>query len=141
VESVDPAAVRFTPDVVIAIKHQSIGAADAAMRAAGFHRVFPDQLDHFLEEPCDDECRRHLFIRKAVRFVADSPDAEFVEFAGVRVLALDALVREELNSGRTLGKVLVRDLIDVGLVNESWCDRLPPALADRLRELLADPDG
>ena len=35
----------------------------------------------------------------------------------------------------------LRDLIDVGLLDDTWCERLPPELSDRLRRLLEDPDG
>jgi hypothetical protein len=32
-------------------------------------------------------------------------------------------------------------MISIGLVNESWIDRLSPELGARLRELLDDPEG
>lgn len=32
-------------------------------------------------------------------------------------------------------------MIDVELIDVSWCDRLPPELACRLRELLENPEG
>jgi hypothetical protein len=32
-------------------------------------------------------------------------------------------------------------LISIGLVDESWLERLPPQLRLRLTELLNDPDG
>jgi hypothetical protein len=35
----------------------------------------------------------------------------------------------------------LREMLDVNLIDASWRDRLTPPLADRLRELLADPDG
>jgi hypothetical protein len=52
------------------------------------------------------------------------------------VAALDALVRMKLTAFRLKDKVHLLDLMDVGLVDESWCDRLPPELGARLRELL-----
>ena len=58
-----------------------------------------------------------------------------------RVLALGSLVRMKLTSFRRKDQVHVQDMIGVSLIDASWCDRLPPVLADRLRELLADPDG
>ena len=60
---------------------------------------------------------------------------------GYQVLNLDALVRMKLTSFRRKDQVHIQDLMQAKLVDESWCDRLPPVLADRLRELLADPDG
>ncbi len=38
-------------------------------------------------------------------------------------------------------RVHLRDLIEVGLVDEGWLDRLPPLLRNRLEELLANPKG
>jgi|GEM_PF-3984795 len=35
----------------------------------------------------------------------------------------------------------LRDLIDVDLIDESWTKRLPPSLAERLQQLLDNPDG
>jgi hypothetical protein len=32
-------------------------------------------------------------------------------------------------------------MIDVELVDDSWCNRLPPELALRLKELLDNPNG
>ena len=61
--------------------------------------------------------------------------------ADFQVAKLEALVRMKLTSFRRKDQVHVLDMIEVGLIDESWCDRLPHILADRLRELLADPDG
>ena len=58
-----------------------------------------------------------------------------------RVAALDALVRMKLTSFRLKDKVHLLDLADVGLIDETWCDRFPPALGARLRELLEAGDG
>lgn len=33
------------------------------------------------------------------------------------------------------------DMIDIELIDESWCARLPAVLAIRLQELLDDPEG
>lgn len=42
----------------------------------------------------------------------------------------------KLTSFRLKDKVDLLDLLDVGLVDESWCDRFPPELGARLRELV-----
>jgi hypothetical protein len=46
-----------------------------------------------------------------------------------------------LTTFRRVDRVLLRDLIDMGLVDADWLPRLPPELAGRLQELLDDPDG
>jgi len=38
-------------------------------------------------------------------------------------------------------RVHLRDLIDVGLVDESWLEKMPATLRPRLRQLLENPDG
>jgi hypothetical protein len=35
----------------------------------------------------------------------------------------------------------LRDLIDVGLLDATWLERLPGALAQRLQQLLETPEG
>jgi hypothetical protein len=35
----------------------------------------------------------------------------------------------------------VRDLIGVGVVDASWLAKLPPPLAERLKQILDTPDG
>jgi hypothetical protein len=58
-----------------------------------------------------------------------------------RTLTLEALVRMKLTSFRRKDQMHLLDMIDVELIDESWCDRLPPELASRLRELLDNPEG
>ena len=35
----------------------------------------------------------------------------------------------------------IRDLIGVGLVDASWLTKLPPPLAERLKQILDTPEG
>ena len=57
------------------------------------------------------------------------------------MLRLDALVRMKLSSFRDKDRTHLRDLISVGLVDESWPVKLPEELAARLQSLLDTPDG
>lgn len=57
------------------------------------------------------------------------------------VLALEALVRIKLTAFRDKGRTHLRDLIGVGLVDQSWTSNLPAPLATRLQSLLDTPDG
>jgi hypothetical protein len=54
------------------------------------------------------------------------------------VPTLEALVRMELTSFRLEDKVHLMDLLDVGLIDETWCGRLPAGIADRLKGLLEE---
>jgi hypothetical protein len=46
-----------------------------------------------------------------------------------------------LTSFDTEDRVHLLDMIDVELIDESWCERLPPVLSARLKELLGNPNG
>lgn len=56
------------------------------------------------------------------------------------VATLDALVRMKLTSFRLQERVRLLDLLDVGLIDKAWCDRLPPELGARLAEVLETQD-
>jgi hypothetical protein len=47
----------------------------------------------------------------------------------------------KLTSFRDRDRVHLRDLVDVGLVDATWLERLPADLASRLREILESPEG
>ena len=47
----------------------------------------------------------------------------------------------KLTSYRDKDRVHLRDMISIGMIDESWLDRLSPELRLRLEELLNDPDG
>ena len=59
----------------------------------------------------------------------------------IRVINLDALVRIKLTAFRDKDRTHVRDLIGVGLIDQSWTRKLAPPLAARLQSLLDTPDG
>ena len=71
-----------------------------------------------------------------------NPDVEPVERNDqFRTLSLENLVRMKLNSFRRKDQVDILDMIAIGMVDESWLPRHPAPLANRLQELLDDPDG
>ena len=51
---------------------------------------------------------------------------------------LDALVRMKLTSFRLKDKVHLLDLLDVGLIDETWRSRLPAEISTRFEELLIE---
>ena len=59
------------------------------------------------------------------------------EFA---VATLDALVRMKLTSFRLRDQVHLLDLLEVGLIDEGWCERVPEELGERLREVIESRD-
>jgi hypothetical protein len=46
----------------------------------------------------------------------------------------------KLNAFRDKDRVHLRDLLGVGLIDASWLPRLPSPLAERLQELLDNPE-
>lgn len=69
----------------------------------------------------------------------DVTEAENIE--NHRTLKLDALVRMKLNAFCIKDRMHLLDMIDVELIDATWCARLPPELAARLQQLLDDPNG
>src|SRR5205807_250639 len=52
------------------------------------------------------------------------------------VLTLESLVMMKLMSNRDKDRTHLRDMIGVGLIDASWLPKLPPQLAERLKQIL-----
>jgi hypothetical protein len=61
--------------------------------------------------------------------------------AGFRVITLEALVVMKLMSNRRKDQLHVEDMIGVGLIDRDWLAKLPPVLAERLKQILDTPEG
>lgn len=146
IESHFPAGVRNAREVEILIRRDDFERAAGAILSAGFVRTEKANKVVFIEN-CNPRPRCGVWFHialeksrdKAVEPMPDVTSAERLD--GKQVLSLFALVRSALADHRLDYKVDVRDLIDVGLVDQSWCARLPPELAARLQHLLDTPDG
>jgi hypothetical protein len=146
VARVDEAAVRNTQDVDILIRRADLDAATAALAQAGFVRRHVAGIDLFLDGPQAKtrDAVHVVFAGERVRpeYVLPAPDvAEFELATSFRVLSLEALVRMKLTSFCDKDRTHVRDLLEVGLIDATWCQRLPPELAQRLQVLLETPHG
>lgn len=146
VARVDEAAVRNTRDVDILIRRDDLPAAQIALEAAGFVYRRAAGIDVFLDGP-DAKARDGVHVVFAGEKVrehepATNPDVTEVEQAEhFRVLTLEALVRIKLTAFRDKDRMHLRDMIDVRLIDATWVRRLPPALGERLQQLLDDPEG
>jgi hypothetical protein len=146
VSRVDEAAVRNTQDVDIILRRADLPAARTALENAGFIHHHAASIDMFLDGP-DARARdavHIVFASEKVRpdYFTNVPDVfESEDTETFRLVSLDALVRMKLTSFRDKDRVHLRDLIDVGLVDTSWLQRLPPPLQLRLQELLDNPEG
>ncbi len=143
---VDQSAVRFTQDVDLLIRRADLEATKTALEPAGFRYRHTASIDMFLDGP-DAKARdavHVVFAGERVRpeYALPAPDVlESEESEAFRVLRLDALVRMKLTSYRDKDRTHLRDLIGVGLIDESWVASLPRELALRLQSLLDTPDG
>lgn len=146
VSRVDEAAVRNTQDVDIVLRRSDLAAATQALAQAGFFYRHVASMDMFLDGP-DAKARdavHIVFAQEKVRpdYSEAVPDVSESEVtATFRLITLEALVRMKLTSFRDKDRVHLRDLIEVGLVDESWTARVPPLLAPRLQDLLDNPEG
>lgn len=146
VSRVDEAAVRNTQDVDILLRRADLPGAIEAMTRAGFVHRHSAGLEMFLDgsEAKARDAVHIVFAAEKVRpdYSIPAPDvAESEAGAAFHLLSLEALVRMKLTSFRDKDRTHLRDLIEVGLVNKSWTDRLPHELADRLRQILENPEG
>ncbi|MCE7871425.1 hypothetical protein DYH09_13745 [bacterium CPR1] len=141
VAKVDAGAVRNTQDVDLLLDRKDLAQATQALKNAGFSYRHAAGVDMFLDGP---QARARdavhiVFAEEKVRpdYPLPTPALDEVEpFDEFVTLRLDALVRMKLTSYRRKDQVHILDLIGVGLVDETWLERLPSELLPRLRELL-----
>jgi hypothetical protein len=145
VARVDVEAVRNTKDVDILVRREDFERVIQAAQSVGFVYQNVAGVDLFLDGPQGSvrSAVHVVFAREKVRadYLLPAPDVTESE-AGPEftVAALDALVRMKLTSFRLKHKVHLLDLLEVELIDESWCDRFPPELGARLRDLIESRD-
>lgn len=146
VSRVDEAAVRNTQDVDVLLRREDLDRAKSALEGVGFVYRRTAGLDVFLDgaDAMARDAVHIVFANEKVRpheslvnpDVTDSEDGE-----RFRVLSLPAIVQIKLTAFRDKDRVHLRDMIDVGLIDAGWADRLPPELGARLTSLIDDPRG
>lgn len=148
VARVDPAAVRNTQDVDILLRRDDLPAAITAMEVAGFVYRHAASVDMFLDGPQAKarDAVHIIFANEKVRpeYVepaADVTEAEASEDVKCWHLALDALVRMKLTSFKAEDRMHLLDLLEVGLINSTWPVKFRPELAERLQQILDNPEG
>ena len=146
VSRIDEAAVRNTADVDLLLRRSDYHRASAALESAGFIPRHVRGIDMFLDGP-DSKVRDAVHILYAGEKVrsdslAASPDVSEVEpDPKYRLVSLEGLVRMKLTSFLIKDRMDLRDMLEVGLIDESWCGRLPPELSARLQQILDTPEG
>ncbi|HMF17458.1 MAG TPA: hypothetical protein VKE98_09645 [Gemmataceae bacterium] len=146
VSRVDEAAVRNTQDVDFLLRRADLERAKTALAKAGFVYRHVSGIDLFLDgaKAKARDAVHVVFAGEKVRpeYALPAPDVSESERPGeFQVLNLEALVRMKLTSFRLKDQVHLMDMLDVGLVDGTWCQRLPPELAGRLQNLIDNPNG
>ena len=146
VSRIDPAAARNTADVDIMISRDEFEQVKTALEKVGFVHRHAADIDMFLDGPNGKprEAVHVLFAGERVRrdYVEAAPDLnETEELETFRVLAFEPLVRMKLTSFRDKDRTHLRDMIEVGLLDDTWPGRLPTELGRRLQQLLDSPEG
>jgi hypothetical protein len=142
----DEGAVRNTKDVDILLSPEDADAATKALAQVGFHRVKTLGVTMFLDGSDGKPSQAVHVIWAGEKVRADYSMAaptvdQSRDIDGKRFVELLRLLEMKLVSNRDKDRVHVRDMIGVGLIDESWLEKLNPLLAQRLQELLDDPDG
>ncbi|MES2461824.1 MAG: hypothetical protein V4671_14665 [Armatimonadota bacterium] len=146
VTRVDEAAVRNTQDVDVLIRRTDLARVIPVLGSAGFVYRHVGGMDVFLDGPNAKvrDAVHLVFSGEKVRPHEALPNPEVTEFLnadGYRILTLEALVQIKLTAFRDKDRVHLRDLLEVGLLDETWVARFPAALAERLQTLIDTPEG
>ena len=148
VSRVDEAAVRNTQDVDILLRREDFDRAKVALEAVGFIYRHAASIDMFLDGKGAKarDAVHILFANEKVRAeyvepTADVSEFEYARYNTYRHLSLEALVRMNLTSFRLNERVDLRDMVQVGLIDATWPAKFRPELAERLQQILDDPEG
>ena len=146
VARVDRAAVRNTQDVDILVRRADFDRVKQALESAGFIHHELMGVDCFIDGPGGSprDGVHLLYAAEKVRpdYAVPSADVTEVESANeYDVVNLLALLKMKLNSFRRKDQVHLLDMLSVGLIDSSWLSQLPPLHAERLQQLIDDPEG
>jgi hypothetical protein len=145
VAQADESAVRNTRDVDIILNREDRDRAIEVMGQAGFIFRVVKGIPMFLDGP-DAKARDavHLLysnVRLRPSDIVETPSvSDYQYFGDTRVITLNSLLVMKLNANRDKDRMHVRDLIDVGLIDKSWIDKLPTELGTRLQEIIDTPE-
>lgn len=145
ISRVDQMLVRYTRDVDLLVRREDFAQVKAALEAAGFVSRHSAGIEMFLESAQGKarDAVHVLFAGEKVQHddLYAAPDIVPCDHSGhFRFVALESIVRMKLTSFRLKDQVHLQDLIQAGLVDATWLDRLPDDLAARLKPLIDNPN-
>jgi hypothetical protein len=145
IASVDEAATRQYRNVEFIVQREDVDQVVSAMEDLGLTIEFKQDRLVIRSEPDQRERWADCALFAAERLVNAEcivPNVSSAVIVGtLPVLSLDALVKLQLSRWTLDDRVDLRDMMDVGLLDQTWPRRLPPELGARLQELLDDPNG
>jgi hypothetical protein len=146
VATVDEGAVRNTRDVDLLVRREDYAAVEIALQKAGFVPTESFGIVMFRDglEGKPSEAIHLLFVGERARpdHPLPAPEIETIDDpSNFRVMQLESLVLMKLMSNRDKDRTHLRDLIDVGLIDQTWPAKFPTELASRLQHLLDTPEG
>ena len=146
VAQVDESAVRNTQDVDIILNESDLDRAITVLEPVGFIFRRSANVSMFLDGPNAKarDAVHVIFAGKKVREEYPEPVPtldQFTMMGTAKTLPIEKLVTMKLTSYRDKDRVHVRDMIDLGIIDEGWLGLFSPVLRDRLLSLLNDPDG
>jgi len=141
VARVDKEAVRNTKDVDLLVRRQDFARVAEALQSVGFIHQNVSGVDLFLDGPQGSvrSAIHIVFAGEKVHPDYTLPAPEVTECEpgpDFPVPTLDALVRMKLTSFRLKDQVHLLDMLEVGLIDESWFSRLSAELGARLQEII-----
>lgn len=146
VATIDEGAVRNTRDVDLLVRREDLPAITVALEACGFVRDELLELTMFRDGPDGkpSEAIHLLFSSERTRpdHLLPAPELNTVDDpAGFHVISLESLLEMKLMSNRDKDRTHLRDLVELGLVDETWIERFPDELGERLQQILDTPGG
>lgn len=146
VAQVDEGALRTTKDVDVLLRREDLLSMIETMTRNGFFYRNTAGVDIFTDTP-DGPARDGIHVVPAREMVKPwelipNPDLEPSTRADdFRTVPFETLICMKLNSYRRKDQVHLLDMIEVGLIDKTWLERLAGPLGERLQILLDNPDG
>lgn len=142
---IDKAAVRFTQDVDLLIHRHDLPRVIETLQNVGFIYQESFGVSFFLDGPAAGprDAVHLVFCGEKVKPHEPMPVPDLTEAESgeqFSFVSLHNLVTMKLTRFRRKDQVHLLDMIGVGLIDASWPGRFPSPLAERLQELLDNPE-
>jgi hypothetical protein len=138
----DADAVRATKDVDMLVRREDLPRISQTLRTVNMEHAEVLGVHMFVDRdhPSPKSGVHLIFARERIRpddpYEAPDPGQATEVGSGYRVLELRELVKLKLLAFRDVDRVHIRDLLGVGLIDESFGGQLPAGLRERFEQVL-----